>query len=51
MVRLGDPDPAAVSSQFRRLFGDDLNVSIERASMSGVAAVEIDTPQGVVTIV
>jgi Glyoxalase-like domain len=50
-VRLGDPDPAAASSRFRRLFGDDLNVSIEHAAASGVAAVEIDTPDGVVTIV
>jgi hypothetical protein len=49
-VRLGDPDPADTSSQFRKLFGDDLTVSIERAATSGVAAVEIDTPAGVVTI-
>jgi hypothetical protein len=49
-VRLGDPDPAVASSRFRRLFGEDLNVSIERAAVSGVAAVEVETPSGVVTI-
>jgi Glyoxalase-like domain len=49
-VRLGDPDPTAASSRFRRLFGNDLNVSIELATTSGVAAVEIDTPGGVMTI-
>jgi hypothetical protein len=49
-VRLGDPDPAAASSRFRRLFGDDLNVSIERAATSGVLAVEVDAPGGGLTI-
>ncbi|HLW47202.1 MAG TPA: VOC family protein [bacterium] len=49
-VRLGDPDPAAAAAQFRTLFGEGLNISIERAASAGVAAVEIDTPGGVVTI-
>lgn len=49
-VRLVDPDPAAASSRFRKLLGADLNVSIERGTTSGVAAVEIDTPSGVMTI-
>jgi hypothetical protein len=51
-MRLGDPDPAAASSLVGRLLGDPerLNVSIERASASGVAAVEIETRDGLVTI-
>jgi hypothetical protein len=49
-VRLGDPDPAGAESLVRKLFGDDLNVSFERAAQSGVAAVELDTPSGVLTI-
>lgn len=49
-VRLGDPDPAAASARLRTLLGDDLNVAVERAATSGVAAVELDTPGGVLTI-
>jgi hypothetical protein len=49
-VRLGDPDPTGASSRFRRLFGEDLNVSIERAATSGVMAVELDAPGGGLTI-
>jgi hypothetical protein len=49
-VRLGDPDPAGAAARFRALFGDDLNVAFERAAVSGVAAVEIETPGGALTI-
>lgn len=50
-VRLGDPDPAAASARLRTLFGDDLNVAVERAAASGVAGVEVNVPGGVLTIV
>lgn len=50
-VRLGDPDPDAAAARFRQLFGDGLNVAFERAATSGVAAVELDTPGGTLTIV
>jgi hypothetical protein len=49
-VRLGDPDPAAASARLRTLLGDDLKVAVERAATSGVMAVELDTPGGVLTI-
>ena len=49
-VRLGDPDPGAAAARFGTLFGDDLNVAFERAATSGVAAVELDTPGGPLTI-
>lgn len=49
-VRLGDPDPGTVEARFKTLFGDGLNVAFERAATSGVAAVELDTPGGALTI-
>jgi glyoxalase-like protein len=49
-VRLGDPDPGGAAATFKTLFGDDLNVAFERAATSGVAAVELDTPDGALTI-
>jgi len=49
-VRLGDPDPGGAAARFRGLFGDDVNVAFERAARSGVAAVELDTPGGALTI-
>jgi len=49
-IRLGDPDPAAAEAHFRKLFGDDLNVAFERATTSGVTAVEVETTGGVLTI-
>jgi hypothetical protein len=51
-VRLGDPDPAA-AARSRTLFGDDLHLAFERATTSGVTAVELDAPGapgGAVTI-
>ena len=49
-VRLGDPDPAAASARLRTLLGDDFNAAVERAATSGVTAVELDMPGGVLTI-
>ena len=49
-VRLGDPDPAAASERLRSALGAGLNASVEPALSSGVAAVEIDTPKGVVVL-
>ena len=50
-VRLGDPDPDAAAARFRLLLGGGLNVAFERAASSGVAAVELETPGGPLTIV
>ncbi|HET7264097.1 MAG TPA: VOC family protein [bacterium] len=50
-VRLGDPNPDAAGARFRELLGEDLNVAFERAAASGVAAVELDTPGGALTVV
>lgn len=49
-VRLGDPDPAAASARFRALLGDDPSAVVDRAATSGVLAVELDAPDGVLTI-
>lgn len=49
-VRLGDPDPGAALARFRKLLGEGVNIAVERAAASGVAAVELDTPGGVLTI-
>ena len=49
-VRLGDPDPAAASERLRPLLGDGPGVSVERAGVSGVVAVEIDTPGGALVV-
>jgi hypothetical protein len=45
-LRLGDPDPDAATGRFRTLLGDVPKVTIEKASTSGVLAVELDTPAG-----
>jgi hypothetical protein len=49
-VRLGDPDPAAADKRLRSALGAGLNASVERAPTSGVVAVEIETPTGVVVL-
>jgi glyoxalase-like protein len=49
-VRLGDPDPAAAAERLQSALGANLNASVERAASSGVVAVEIDTPKGVVVL-
>jgi len=49
-VRLGDPDPAAAADRLRSALGAGLNAPVERAATSGVVAVEIDTPKGVVVL-
>ena len=45
-LRLGDPDPDAATGRLRTLLGDVPKVIIEKASASGVLAVELDTPAG-----
>ena len=50
-VRLGDPDPAAAAARFRALLGDGPSVAVDRAVTSGVLAVEVDVPDGALTIV
>jgi glyoxalase-like protein len=49
-VRLGDPDPAAAAGRLRAVLGDGIRFSLERARTSGVVAVEIDTPTGIVVV-
>ena len=49
-VRLGDPDPAAASERLRPLLGSGPGVSVEPSGVSGVVAVEIETP-GVALVV
>jgi hypothetical protein len=49
-VRLGDPDPAAAADRLRSALRSSLNAPVERAPSSGVVAVEIDTPTGVVIL-
>jgi hypothetical protein len=49
-VRLGDPSPARAGDRIRALLGGDIDFVVEEASTSGVLAVEIGTPGGVVVI-
>ena len=49
-LRLGDPDPEAATSCLRTLLGDVPKVTIEKADISGVLAVELDTPCGALVI-
>lgn len=49
-IRLGDPDPAAASGRLRALLGDGLPVVVEPAGASGVVAVELDVPGGLLVI-
>jgi hypothetical protein len=49
-LRLGDPDPDAATGRLRTLLGDVPKVTVERATISGVLAVELGTPAGAVVI-
>jgi hypothetical protein len=50
LVRLGDPNPPAASEQLRALLGEDIPVVVEEADTSGVLAVEVDAPDGVIVV-
>jgi hypothetical protein len=50
LVRLGDPSPPTASEQIRALLGEDIPVVVEEADTSGVVAVEIDAPDGVIVV-
>jgi len=49
-VRLGDPSPVTASERIRTLLGGDIACVVEEAGTSGVLAVEVDTPSGVIII-
>jgi len=46
LVRLGGPDPATASERLRFLLGGGAGFSVERSSVAGVVAVEVDAPGG-----
>lgn len=50
LIRLGDPDPAAAAERLRTLLGEELPYVVEKATTSGVLAVELDTPGGTMVI-
>lgn len=50
LVRLGDPHPAAASNKLRSVLGKGVNFEVEEAPVSGVLAVEVNTPSGVISI-
>jgi hypothetical protein len=49
-LRLGDPDREAAAGRLRTLLGDVPKVAVEKANISGVLAVELDTPSGPLVI-
>jgi hypothetical protein len=49
-LHLGDPDPSGASKRIRSLLGDDIPFVVDEAPTSGVVAVDIDTPSGVMLI-
>lgn len=50
LIRLGDPDPLAAAERLRTLLGEELSFVVEKATTSGVLAVELDTPRGTMVI-
>lgn len=50
LILLGDPDPAAAAERLRTLLGEELPCVVEKATTSGVLAVELDTPRGTMVI-
>jgi Glyoxalase-like domain len=50
LIRLGDPDPASAAERLRALLGEELPCVVEKATISGVLAVELDTPSGTMVI-